>query len=150
MPGAPEDIDGPTMTLDQTGRAYFGDRLADGALPTTQAHPLYRHIQRLNQIRRAVPALQKAAMSRVAESGNGLLFVRDYQNGQSYAVVGLAASAQSFTITGIRNGTYRDAVTGRVVAVSNGTLSFTVNGSSAGVYVLDGPGKIGSDGDFLR
>jgi hypothetical protein len=97
-----------------------------------------------------VPALQKAAMSRVSESGNGLVFVRDYQNGQSYAVVGLAASAQSFTITGIRNGTYRDAVTGRVVAVSNGTLSFAVNGSSAGIYVLDGPGKIGSDGDFLR
>jgi glycosidase len=150
MKGAPQDIDGPTMTLDQTGRAYFGDRLADSALPTTQAHPLYRHIQRLNQIRRAVPALQKAAMSRVAESGNGLLFVRDYQDGQSYAVVGLAASAQGFTITGIRNGTYRDAVTGRVVAVSSGTLSFTVNASSAGIYVLDGPGKIGSDGDFLR
>jgi glycosidase len=151
MKGAPQDIDGPTMTLDLTGRAYFGDRITTAALPATQAHPLYRHLQRLNQIRRAVPALQKAAMSRVSESGNGLLFVRDHQNGQSYAVVGLAAaSAQSFTITGIRNGTYRDAVTGRVVTVSNGALAFTVAASSAGIYVLDGPGKIGTDGDFLR
>ena len=30
MPGAPEDIDGPSMTLDQTGRAYFGDHLLPG------------------------------------------------------------------------------------------------------------------------
>ena len=151
MPGAPEDIDGPTMTLDQTGRAYYGDHLTPAAIATTQAHPLYRHVRRLNQIRRAVPALQKAAMSRVDERGNGLSFVRDYQNGQSYAVVGLAGgAAQSFSIGGVRNGTYRDAVTGRVVVVGNGTLAFTVNASSAGIYVLDGPGKIGSDGDFLR
>jgi hypothetical protein len=151
MKGAPQDIDGPTMTLDQTGRAYFGDRLTPGAIATTQAHPLYRHIVRLNLIRHAVPALQKAPMSQVSEQGNGLSFVRDYQNGQSYAVVGLAAATtQSFTISGVRNGTYRDAVTGRVVTVGNGTLAFTVNGSSAGIYVLDGPGKIGVDGDFLR
>ncbi|HET7500156.1 MAG TPA: alpha-amylase family glycosyl hydrolase [Kofleriaceae bacterium] len=151
MKGAPQDIDGPSMTIDQTGRAYYGDHLTPEAVATTQAHPLYRHIKRLNQIRRAVPALQKAPTTQVNESGNGLSFVRDYQNGQSYAVVGLAAgSAQSFTIPGVRNGTYRDAVTGRVVAVASGTLAFTVAASSAGIYVLDGPGKIGVDGDFLR
>ena len=151
MPGAPEDIDGPTMTLDQTGRAYYGDHLTPGAIATTQAHPLYRHVRRLNQIRHAIPALQKAPMSQVNEFGNGISFVRDFQSGQSYAVVGLAAaSAQAFTVTGVRNGTYRDAVTGATVTVGNGTLSFTVNASSAGIYVLGGPGKIGVDGDFLR
>lgn len=151
MPGAPEDIDGATMTLDQTGRAYFGDRLTPSTVATTQAHPLYRHIKRLNQIRKAVPALQKAATTQVSEVSNGISFVRDYQNGQSYAVVGLAAGAsQSFTVSGVRNGTYRDAVTGAVVTVSNGTLGFTVKNASAGIYVLNGPGKIGVDGDFLR
>jgi hypothetical protein len=96
MKGAPQDIDGPSMTLDQTGRAYFGDRLLPGAIAGTKAHPLYRHIQRLNQIRRAIPALQKAPLRQVQGSGNGLSFVRDYQNGQSYAVVGLAsANAQT-------------------------------------------------------
>ena len=59
MPGAPEDIDGPTMTLDQTGRAYFGDRLTPSALPATQGHPLYRHLRRLNQIRRAIPRCRR-------------------------------------------------------------------------------------------
>jgi glycosidase len=149
--GLPQDIDGPTMTVDQTGRAYFGDRLEPAAIATTQAHPLYRHIKRLNQIRRAIPALQKAPMSRFSDQGSGVSFVRDYQNGQSYAAVGLASGAgQSFTLTGVRNGTYRDAVTGRVAAVTNGTLTFTVAAQSAGIYVLNGPGKIGVDGDFLR
>ena len=45
---------------------------------------------RLNQIRRAIPALQKAPMSHVNEFGSGMSFVRDYNNGESYAVVGLA------------------------------------------------------------
>jgi len=49
-----------------------------------------------------------------------------------------------------RNRSYRAAVTGRVVAVGNATLRFTVNAASAGIDVLDGPGKIGVDGDFLR
>lgn len=151
MKGAPQDIDGATMTIDQTGRAYFGGNLEAGTIATTQAHPLYKHVQRLNQIRKAVPALQKAPMSKVDERGSSLSFVRDYQNGTSYAVVGLAAgSAQSFSISGVRNGTYRDAVTGRVVTVSSGTLAFSVAATSAGIYVLNGPGKIGSDGLYLR
>lgn len=151
MKGAPQDIDGPNMTVDQTGRAYFGGHLEAGTIAATQAHPLYRHIQRLNQIRRAVPALQKAPMSRVSEQGSKISFVRDYNNGASYAVVGLAAgSAQSFSISGVRNGTYRDAVTGATVTVTNGTLGFSVAANSAGIYVLGGPGKIGTDGVYLR
>ena len=35
---------------------FFPD-LTDERIATTQAHPLYRHIQRLNQIRRAIPAV---------------------------------------------------------------------------------------------
>lgn len=151
MKGAPQDIDDASRKISQTGRAYFGQHLEPANLPTTQSHPLYRHIQRLNLIRRTIPALQKGAMSRVNEFGSGMSFVRDFNNGASYAVVGLATgSSQSFTVTGVRNGTYRDAVTGRVVQVSNGSLAFTVQAHSAGIYVLDGPGKLGQDGAFLR
>ena len=149
--GAPQDIDGPTMTIDQTGRAYFGTNLEPATIAITQAHPIYQHIKRLNLIRRTVPALQKGAMSQVNESGGTMSFVRDYNNGQSYAVVGLAAGADAtFTVSGLRNGTYRDAVTGRVASVTSGQLSFTVRGHSAGIYVLDGPGKLGADGVYLR
>ena len=71
--------------------------------------------------------------------------------GTSYAVLGLAtANSEAITVSGVKNGTYRDAVTGREVTVSNGTLSFSVNPYSIGVYVLSGPGKIGADGTWLK
>ena len=50
----------------------------------------------------------------------------------------------------IRNGHYRDAVTGNEIAVHHGSISFQVRGNSAGIYVLDGPGKIGAGGVYLR
>jgi glycosidase len=149
--GLPQDICGNDDTLDQTGRAYFGDHLEGAKLAETKKHSLWGHIRRLNQIRRAVPALQKAPMGRVHEWGGGMSFVRDFNNGQSYAVVGLAAgSDQRISVVGIRNGTYRDVVTGNTVVVGDGNLTFEVKAHSAGIYVLNGPGKIGTDGVYLR
>ncbi|WP_295396861.1 alpha-amylase family glycosyl hydrolase [uncultured Thiodictyon sp.] len=151
MKGAPQDVEGERDTLDQTGRAYFGDHLTDEAIGATQAHPLYQHIRRLNQIRRAVPALQKAPMTRVSEWGSGMSFVRDLSEQGDYAVVGLAiGSDQQVTVDGVPDGTYRDAVTGHEVQVGGGHLSFHVRANSAGIYVLNGPGKIGEDGAYLR
>lgn len=151
MKGAPQDIIGNDDTLSQTGRAYFGDHLTDKAIATTKSHPLYKHIQRLNLIRRNIPALQKAPMSFVNEWGSGMSFIRDYNNGESYAVVGLAmGGGQNITVGNVRNGIYRDAVTGNSITVNNGTISFFVQGNSAGIYVLNGSGKIGEDGVYLR
>lgn len=150
MKGKPQDI-GHDDTLDMTGRAYFGDYLADDSITGTQNHPLYQHLKRLNLIRRSIPALQKAPMSAVNEWGSGMSFIRDYNNGESYVVVGLAAgNDQDITVNGVKNGTYRDAVTGNTVEVSNGTLSFQVKGKSAGIYLLNGPGKIGEEGVYLK
>ncbi len=151
MKGAPQDIIGNDDTLDTTGRAYFGDHLTDENIAATQAHPLYQHIRRLNLIRRGIPALQKAPMSQVNEWGGGMSFVRDYNNGESYAVVGLAMGGdQDITVGNIRNGAYADAVTGNRINVSGGSISFHVRGNSAGIYVLNGPGRIGEDGVYLR
>ncbi len=151
MKGAPQDVCGERDTLDQTGRAYFGDHLTPECIGQTQRHPLFRHIKRLNQIRRAIPALQKAPMGRVNEWGGGMSFTRDYNAGESYVVVGLAIGGdQDVTVSGVRHGLYRDAVSGREIRVGNGTLAFHVRGNSAGIYVLNGPGKIGEDGVYLR
>ncbi|MGE5152870.1 MAG: alpha-amylase family glycosyl hydrolase, partial [Bdellovibrio bacteriovorus] len=104
MRGAPQDVEGERDTLDQTGRAYFGDHLTDERIAETQGHPLYRHIRRLNQIRRAIPALQKAPMSQVAEWGSGMSFVRDLSDLGSYAVIGLAIGAdQQAHLDGVRD-----------------------------------------------
>jgi glycosidase len=147
--GLPQDIAGNSDTIDETGRAYYGPVLEDMA--TTQAHPLYQHIKRLNQLRAAVPALQKAPMSEVNEWSAGMSFVRDLSAENSYAAVGLAASsAQNITMTNLRNGSYTDVVTGDSVNVSNGSLTFNVPAYSARVWVLNGPGKIGIDGAYLK
>ena len=149
--GAPQDIIGNDDTLDQTGRAYFGEHLSEEAITTTKSHPLYQHIQRLNLIRRSIPALQKAPMSHLNEWGGGMSFVRDYHDGESYAVVGLAiGSDQHITVSPIRHGLYRDAVTGNSIEVDNGNLSFFVRANSAGIYVLNGAGQLGDKGIYLR
>ena len=151
MRGAPQDICGNDDTLDTTGRAYFGDHLEEDTIGATMNHPLFKHIARLNLIRRSVPALQKAPMSHVNEWGAGMSFVRNHNHGESYAVVGLSAgSGQGITVGGVFNGVYRDAVTGNEITVTDGTISFHVKGASAGIYVLNGPGKIGQDGAYLR
>ncbi len=146
--GLPQDIASANDTIDQTGRAYFGPHLDD---PATQNHSLYQHIKRLNQIRKAIPALQKAPTTQVNEWGAGISFVRDYSQGGSYAVVGLAAGGdQNITVNGVQNGTYTDVVTGNQIHVTTGGMTFSVKARSAGIYVLNGPGKIGSDGVYLR
>jgi hypothetical protein len=151
MKGAPQDVEGERDTLDQTGRAYFGDHLVPERIAETQSHPLYRHIQRLNQIRRAIPALQKAPMCHVAEWGSGMSFIRDLSESGSYAVVGLAIGAdQQIRVDGVRDGIYSDAVTDNQIQVSGGHIAFGVRANSAGIYVLDGPGKIGREGPYLR
>jgi len=53
-------------------------------------------------------------------------------------------------MSGIENGVYFDAVTGQRANVTNHYLEFFVQANSAGIYVLDGPGKIGADGPYLR
>lgn len=146
--GLAQDISGNNDTLDQTGRAYYGAVL-DSA--STSSHPLYQHIKRLNQIRAAIPALQKAPTSQVNEWGSGISYVRDLSAEGSYAVVGLASgSAQTITVSGVKNGTYKDAVTGNSITVNNGSITFSVASYSAGIYVLNGIGKIGTTGTYLR
>ena len=73
-------------------------------------------------------------MRHIREWGSGMSFVRDWNDGESYAVVGLAiGSDQDITVGGVRNGSYRDAVTGGEIDVGNGSISFRVRGNSAGI-----------------
>ncbi len=157
MKGAPVTIGTGAEVLAVTGRAYFGGNLTPASLPTTQSHPLYRHIQRLNQIRRAVPALQRGQLVNGRVWSNGMSFVRQMRTPEnisdSYVVVGLGVGAdQTMTVTNVRSGNYVDAVTGatQTVATASLRLTFTVRANSIGAWVLDGPGKIGNDGPWLQ
>ncbi|WP_418961298.1 carbohydrate binding domain-containing protein [Streptomyces tritici] len=169
---AGKEIDcGPTCPLATTGRAYYGDKLAgevtagdfskvasaSGTVATTLQQPLVKHLQRLNQIRRAIPALQMGQYSTEGVSGD-MAFKRRYTDTSrgvdSYALVSVGNGA---TFTGVLNGTYKEAVTGQTVTVTNGTLNAPASGKgNLRVYVLDlggsnaAPGKIGMDGPYLK
>lgn len=169
MKGSQIDV-GPNAPLSTTGRAYFGDYIegninvtgfaeynnASGAIASTLNHPLSLHIQRLNKIRAAIPALRKGQYSTQGVSGD-LSFKRRYTNTSegidSFVCVSLTNGA---TFTGVPNGRYVDAITGNVKNVTNGTL--VIESTSKGnmrVYVLDtaltkAPGKIGVSGTYLK
>ncbi|PZD93657.1 alpha-amylase [Paenibacillus sambharensis] len=161
---------GPSCALATTGRAYYGDKIegtvvasdfgkvasASGTVAETLQKPLVKHIQRLNQIRRSIPALQKGQYSTDDISGS-MAYKRRYTDAaagiDSFALIAVSESA---SFRNIPNGTYKDAVTGDVKNVTNGTLSVAVNGQgNLRVYVLDlpgnpAPGKIGEDGPYLK
>lgn len=149
--GAPQDIVGERDTLESTGRAYYGDYLEADRIRETQSHPLYQHIKRLNQIRRAVPALQKGVMNNFSEWGSGISFNRNWNNGEDVAAVALAiGSDQSASIGGLPDGYYVDCVSGESYDVVGGNLQCNVPANSARIFVLNGPGKIGQNSMYLR
>ena len=87
---AGKEIDGNEAPHDNSGRAYFGNYLTPDRIRETRQHPFYRHVQRLNLIRRSSVALQKGVMRNYGSDDNNLWFMRDYGNGQAVAVVGLS------------------------------------------------------------
>lgn len=158
---------GPNMPLRESGRAYFGGYItgsvnvndfadysdASGNIAATLNHPLALHIQRLNKIRMAVPALRKGQYSNDGCNGH-MAFKRRYTDSStdSYVLVTIGGGA---TFNGIENGTYVDAITGDTKNVSNGTLTASCSGeANMRVYVLNtsktpAPGKVGTDGKYL-
>jgi hypothetical protein len=124
-------------------------------MAVTLKHPLALHIQRLNKIRMAVPALRKGQYSTDNISQNGVAaFKRRYTDAttDSYALITISGGA---TFNNIPNGTYKDVVTGDVQNITNGTLTANCSGKgNIRVYVLTtsltaAPGKVGDDGKYI-
>jgi hypothetical protein len=158
---------GPNIALRQTGRAYFGGYIKgnitindfanytnpSGNIAATLSHPLSQHIQRLNLIRAAVPALRKGQYSTDGCSGQ-FAFKRRYTDSttDSYALITISGNA---TFRNIENGTYTDVITGDTKTITNNTLTASCSGKgNLRIYVLNttktkAPGKIGSDGKYL-
>ncbi len=161
-----KEIDvGPNQPLENTGRAYYGSYLegsvtasdfgkytASGTVNNTLSKPLSKHLQQLNLIRRAVPALQKG---QYASYGN-MAYVRRYKSGSTDSLACVAVSGGA-TFKNLPNGKYVDAVTGDVKNVTNGTLtSPSVGKGNMRVYVCCASGftgisgKIGTNGTYLK
>ena len=150
----------------ESGRAYFGDEIegsvnvtdygvyngAQGTMKDSLNHPLAKHIQRLNLIRRSVPALQKGQYSTEGVSG-ALAFKRRFTEGNTDSFVCVSISGDA-TFTGVPAGKYIDVVSGKSVDC-NGTLQATCSGKgNMCVYVLQTAGapngKIGEAGTYLK
>ena len=167
--------EGPNISLANSGRAYFGDYLegsvnttdfsqysnATGTMATTLNSTLSKHIQKLNAIRRAVPALQMGQYTTNSNyvSGN-MAYIRRYTgnyNGKNVDSLACVSVTDGATFKNIPNGTYVDAVTGTKKTVSNGTLSVESTGKgNMRVYVLQNSsstvtGAVGPSGqDYLK
>lgn len=161
---------GPNAPLSETGRAYFGDYIegtvetsdfgiysnATGTMAETLNHPLAKHINRLNRIRRAIPALQKGQYSVQDISGDGMAYKRRFTDSDSgvdsFALITVSGNA---TFSNIPNGKYVDAVTGKIINVTDGILTANCSGKgNLRVFVLDlpgnsAPGKIGEDTKYM-
>ncbi len=168
---------GTEMSLEKTGRAYygydlagnvtasdFGEYTADGKVAETLDAELSQHLMGLNKIRLAVPALQMGQYSTDGHSGGWAGYKRRYtginkitgESMDSYALVGVGQGTHSWS--GILDGDYVDCVTGNQITATNGNVSFSVNNggdAGLGVYVLKGlatsaPGKIDQNSPFLK
>ena len=154
----------------QSGRAYFGDHIegtvtatdfseytASGKVAETLNYPLAQHVIRLNQIRRAVPALQKGQYSKDGCSGSVAFkrrFVDTKKGIDSFVLVTINGGA---TFTGVPNGTYVDLITGDTKSGST-IITGSIGAGNMRVYVLQNQtakdygatGKIGKDGAYLK
>ena len=151
---------GPNAPLSTTGRAYYGDNIegsvtasdfsqytASGKVAETLNKPLAKHIQKLNAIRRAVPALQKGqyTVSGSNVSGN-MAYIRRY-TGDGIDSLACVAVSGGATFKGIPDGKYIDAVTGDVKQVSGGTLTTgSIGAGNMRVYVCCASGFKGITG----
>ena len=157
--GVPIDV-GPNQPLATTGRAYFGDNIqgtvtasdfskynASGTVANTLNYPLAKHIQKLNAIRRAVPALQKGQYTNSGNYVSGdMAYIRRY-TGNGIDSLACVAITNGATFKNIPNGKYIDAVSGDVQNVTNGTLNANVGGrGDMAVYVCCASGFQGISG----
>lgn len=154
---------GTLVSLENSGRAYFGDYLegtvnatdfseytASGTVADTLASPLSKHLSKVNAIRRAIPALQKGqyTASSTYVTGGDMSYVRRYtdDNTDSLALVSISSGA---TFKNIPNGKYVDAVTGDVKYVTDGTLTVPeLAKANMRVYVCCASGFTGIDGQI--
>lgn len=167
MAGAPIDPANTKTSLDKSGRAYFGDYLegsivaddfgvytASGTVEETLNHNLAQHIIRLNQIRRAIPALRKGQYSTEGCGDGAISFKRRYKDDEVDSFVLVAIGGQT-KFNNVPEGDYIEVITGQTVSCSGSLTSEEIGRDNMRVYVLKTPsceidGKIGKDGAYLK
>jgi len=153
--------DGMNTALAETGRAYFGQYLegsvnatdfaqytATGQVAETLNGDLAYHIQQLNKIRAAVPALRKGQYTfDGCKASGGWAFKRAYKN-DSYVLVAVNGGA---TFSNVPAGTFTDIVTGQTYQ-GGGTITVDAPHTKGQLRVLVKDwkgGRVVEDGKFI-
>jgi glycosidase len=167
---------GVNMSLEKTGRSYFGDHLegsvtatdfgeytASGEVATTLSSDLSKHLRDLNRIRLAVPALQMGQYSTDGHNGGWAGYKRRYtgtnkitgEKVDSYALVGVGSGTHSWS--GVLDGEYVNVITGATVSASGGSIKCAASGKGDAALVVlvktglatPAPGKVAKESPHL-
>ena len=167
---------GVNMSLEKTGRSYYGDHLegsvtatdfgeytASGEVATTLSSDLSKHLRDLNRIRLAVPALQMGQYSTEGHNGGWAGYKRRYtgtnkitgEKVDSYALIGVGAGTHSWS--GVLDGEYVNVITGATVSASGGSIKCAASGKGDAALVVlvktglatPAPGKVAKESPHL-
>ena len=142
---------GPNIDLEDTGRAYFGNRIegnvtatdfgsyknASGNVASALTSPLSVHLQKLNKARLSCIALRRGQYNTDNYNGSGFGYIRRYTANGKDSIAAVCFSG-SGTFSGLPSGTYKDLYGGGTKTVSGGTLTASASGQgNIQIWVLE-------------
>lgn len=103
-------------------------------IKAAKTNPVYLHLQKLNALRRANPALQKGGQTRLYSSKDQYVFKREYNGESVFVFLNKDQNGTAVTSGALPAGTYTDLYSGEVFAVKKGR--FTINIPAHGLRAL--------------
>ena len=116
---------------DPDNRKYLG---VEG-IKASKTNPVYLHLQKLNALRRANPALQKGVQTRLYGSRDQYVFKREYNGESVFVFLNKDQNGAAVSLSVIPPGSYTDLYTGETFTVA-GKGKFTVTIPAHGVRAL--------------
>jgi cyclomaltodextrin glucanotransferase len=99
---------------DPDNRRYLG---ADG-IKASKTNPVYLHLQKLNAVRRANPALQKGVQTRLYGSRDQYVFKREYNGEAVFVFLNKDQNGAAVTLNALPAGSYTDIYSGETFTVA--------------------------------
>lgn len=107
---------------DPDNRKYLG---SDG-IKASKSNPVYLHLRKLNAVRRASPALQKGAQTRLYASKDQYVFKREFGGEAVFVFLNKDWNGASVSVGGIPAATYTDIYTGETFSSRGKRFSITI------------------------
>ena len=116
---------------DPDNRRYLG---VDG-IKASKTNPVYLHLQKLNAVRRANPALQKGVQTRLSGAKDQYVFKREYNGESVFVFLNKDQNGAAVTVSVLPPGNYTDIYSGETFS-ANKRGRFTLNIPAHGLRAL--------------